>query len=155
VQQLSWKSRRFSWLGVGSGKVALSHPPTSGQRKPLGCQKSPLVISILFRKLNVSRILGELDMNTMKRRETFISYSRKDKDFALEFAREMKSAGYLVWLDQLDIATGARWDDEVEKALRECEIFLIILTTASVSFDNVKDEIGYAIDHRAFSKLNY
>ena len=86
-------------------------------------------------------------MNTVKRRETFISYSRKDKDFALEFAREMKSAGYLVWLDQLDIPTGARWDDEVEKALRECEIFLIILTTASVSSDNVKDEIGYAIDH--------
>jgi TIR domain. len=86
-------------------------------------------------------------MNTVKRRRAFVSYSRKDKDFALEFAREMKSTGYLVWLDQLDIPTGARWDDEVEKALRECEIFLIILTTASVSSDNVKDEIGYAIDH--------
>lgn len=87
-------------------------------------------------------------MNTSNRRETFISYSRKDKEFALKLARELKSAGYLVWLDQLDIPTGARWDDEVEKALRECDIFLIILTPASVSSENVKDEMGYAIDHR-------
>ena len=86
-------------------------------------------------------------MNTAKQRWTFISYSRKDKEFALKFARELKSAGYLVWLDQLDIPTGARWDDAVERALRECEIFLIILTTASISSENVKDEIGYAIDH--------
>jgi TIR domain-containing protein/WD40 domain-containing protein len=86
-------------------------------------------------------------MNTAKQRWTFISYSRKDKEFALKFARELKSAGYLVWLDQLDIPTGARWDDAVEMALRECEIFLIILTTASISSENVKDEIGYAIDH--------
>jgi hypothetical protein len=86
-------------------------------------------------------------MNTLKQHETFISYSREDKDFALEFAREMKLAGHSVWLDQLDIPTGARWDDEVESALRECKIFLIILTPASVASENVKDEIGYAIDH--------
>lgn len=86
-------------------------------------------------------------MNTLKRRGAFISYSRTDKDFALALARELRAASYLVWLDQLDIPTGARWDDEVEKALREHEIFLIILTPASVSSENVKDEIGYAIDH--------
>ncbi len=86
-------------------------------------------------------------MNSAKQRWTFISYSRQDKDFALELARELKSAGYLVWLDQLDIPAGARWDDEVERALQESEIFLIILTPASVSSENVKDEVGYAIDN--------
>jgi hypothetical protein len=86
-------------------------------------------------------------MNISKQHETFISYSRQDKDFALEFTREMKAAGLSVWLDQLDIPTGARWDDEVERALGECTIFLIILTPASVSSENVKDEIGYAIDN--------
>ena len=56
-------------------------------------------------------------MNTVKQRWTFISYSRKDKDFALKFTKELKSAGHFVWLDQLDIPTCARWDDEVEKGL--------------------------------------
>jgi hypothetical protein len=87
-------------------------------------------------------------MDSAKQRGAFISYSRSDATFALAIARELRSAGYPVWLDQLDIPTGARWDDQVESALRECEIFLIILTPASVSSENVKDEIGYAVDHR-------
>ena len=82
-----------------------------------------------------------------KQRQTFISYSRVKKNFALKLARELKAAGFPIWLDQLDIPAGARWDDEIEKALRECGIFLIILTPASIASENAKDEIGYAIDH--------
>lgn len=86
-------------------------------------------------------------MATEKKRHTFISYSRINKEFALKLARELKAAGFPIWLDQLDIPTGARWDDEIEKALRECGIFMVILTPASITSENTKDEIGYAIDH--------
>jgi hypothetical protein len=86
-------------------------------------------------------------MAAEKKRHTFISYSRINKEFALKLARELKAAGFPIWLDQLDIPTGARWDDEIEKALRECGIFMVILTPASIASDNTKDEIGYAIDH--------
>jgi hypothetical protein len=79
---------------------------------------------------------------------TFISYSRVNKEFALKLASELRSSGFSVWLDQLDIPTGARWDDEVERALDECEIFMVILTPASSNSDNVRDEISYAIDAR-------
>jgi hypothetical protein len=85
-------------------------------------------------------------MDAEKQRLTFISYSRADKDFALELAKELRSSGFLIWFDQLDIPTGSRWDDEVEKALENCEIFMVILTPDSMASDNVKDEIGYAID---------
>jgi formylglycine-generating enzyme required for sulfatase activity len=81
-----------------------------------------------------------------KQRRTFLSYSRTNKEFALRLARELKSEGFPVWLDQLDIPLGARWDVEVEKALIECEIFMIIITKDSISSENVLDEIGYAID---------
>jgi len=86
-------------------------------------------------------------MSLEKQRRTFLSYSRINKDFALSLAKELKSAGFPLWIDQLDIPTGARWDDELEKALDACEIFMVILTPASISSENVKDEIGYAIDH--------
>jgi hypothetical protein len=82
-----------------------------------------------------------------KQRHTFISYSRINKEFAVKLAKELKAAGFPVWLDQLDIPAGARWDDEIEKALRECRIFMAILTPASIASENAKDEIGYAIDH--------
>ena len=86
-------------------------------------------------------------MNEDKHR-TFISYPRKNSEFALKLARELKSAGFDVWFDQLDIPAGARWDDEVQKALAECGIFLVILTPEAIESENVKDEIGYAIDSR-------
>ena len=82
-----------------------------------------------------------------KQRKTFLSYSRINKDFAIKLAKELKSEGFDIWLDQLDIPAGSRWDREVEKALRESEIFMIILTPASVDSENVLDEIGYAIDN--------
>jgi hypothetical protein len=88
---------------------------------------------------------GETAME--KQRKTFLSYSRVIKDFALKLAQELKSEGFHVWLDQLDIQAGARWDREVEKALQESEIFMIILTKSSVESENVLDEIGYAIDN--------
>jgi len=87
-------------------------------------------------------------MAARKQRRTFISYSRVNKEFAVKLAKELRADGYSIWLDQLDIPTGARWDNELEEALEECEIFLLILTPAAISSENVKDEIGYAIDNR-------
>jgi len=80
-------------------------------------------------------------------RRTFLSYSRNDKDFALQLAKELKAARFPLWIDQLDNPTGARWDDELEKALVECSIFMVILTPDSTASENVKDEIGFAIDN--------
>jgi hypothetical protein len=89
----------------------------------------------------------EDDMLPNKVLQTFISYSRINQQFAIKLACELKSAGFSVWMDQFDIPTGSRWDEEIEKALHECEIFLLIMTPASIASENAKDEIGYAIDH--------
>ena len=86
-------------------------------------------------------------MGPDKSLQTFISYSRINQQFAIRLACELKSAGFCVWMDQFDIPTGSRWDDEIEKALRESQIFLFIMTPASIASENAKDEVGYAIDH--------
>jgi peptide/nickel transport system substrate-binding protein len=86
-------------------------------------------------------------MANERQRKTFLSYSRVNKDFAIKLAKELKAEGFSVWLDQLDIPAGTRWDVELEKALEECEIFMIIMTPASIGSENVRDEIGYAIDN--------
>lgn len=77
---------------------------------------------------------------------TFISYSRTNSAFAIKLAKDLKAAGYDVWLDQLDIPTGTRWDDQLETALETCTTFMVILSPESMQSQNVKDEIGYAID---------
>jgi hypothetical protein len=58
----------------------------------------------------------------------------------------LRDSGRHVWVDQLDIPKGARWDTEVEKALQACSCLLVVLSGASVKSQNVLDEVSYAID---------
>lgn len=79
---------------------------------------------------------------------TFISYARPDAEFALRLANDLRGAGVNVWLDQLDIPPGARWDRAVETALETCGRLLVILSPTSADSENVQDEIGLAFDNK-------
>ncbi|NNE09761.1 MAG: toll/interleukin-1 receptor domain-containing protein [Gemmatimonadetes bacterium] len=76
------------------------------------------------------------------------SYSRKDSEFASRLAKDLRAAGVRIWIDQLDIAPGTRWDDAIQQALVESESLLIILSPHSVASQNVQDEVGYALDEK-------
>jgi hypothetical protein len=78
----------------------------------------------------------------------FISYSRADSEFALRLAADLKTAGANVWLDQLDIEPGTRWDSAVEDALINSANMLVILSSVSVASDNVRDEVSYALSQQ-------
>ena len=82
----------------------------------------------------------------MKEEKIFLSYSRSDATFALDLAVKLKEAGANLWMDQLDIRPGARWDTEVGKALEDSECVLVILSATSVSSNNVLDEVSYALE---------
>ncbi|WP_418318164.1 toll/interleukin-1 receptor domain-containing protein [Piscinibacter sakaiensis] len=78
----------------------------------------------------------------------FFSYSRSDSNFVLKVARALRSEGRDVWVDQLDIPKGARWDVEVEKALKASGCLLVVLSPASTNSQNVLDEVSYALEER-------
>jgi photosystem II stability/assembly factor-like uncharacterized protein len=75
----------------------------------------------------------------------FISYCRTDSEFALRLAADLKESGAAVWLDQLDIIPGERWDIAVENALDLCGCLLVILSPQSVASANVLDEVSFAL----------
>ena len=75
----------------------------------------------------------------------FFSYSREDSDFALKLAEDLKAAGANVWLDQLDIRPGERWDRAVEDALTNSHRMVVLLSPASVKSINVMDEVSFAL----------
>lgn len=78
----------------------------------------------------------------------FFSYCRDDSEFALRLAEELKAAGASVWLDQLDISPGERWDRAVGDAINDCPRMLVILSPASVNSTNVMDEVSFALEAR-------
>ncbi len=77
---------------------------------------------------------------------TFFSYSRVDSEFVLRLAKDLRAAGAEVWLDQLDIGPGQRWDNAVQEALRRCPNQIVVLSPDSVSSENVMDEVSYGLD---------
>ena len=78
----------------------------------------------------------------------FVSYSRSDSEFVLKVARALRMEGRSIWVDQLDIPKGARWDDEVEKALKYCSCLLVVLSPTSSISPNVLDEVSYALNEK-------
>lgn len=76
----------------------------------------------------------------------FFSYSRIDSGFALQLAKDIRSSGIDIWIDQLDIQAGNHWDAAVEKALATSACVLVILTPSSTSSTNVMDEVSYALE---------
>jgi TPR repeat protein len=76
----------------------------------------------------------------------FFSYSREDSEFVLHVARDLKAAQADVWLDQMDIVPGQRWDDAVERALADCPRMLVVLSPAAVHSTNVMDEVSFALE---------
>lgn len=77
---------------------------------------------------------------------TFFSYSRVDSEFVLRLAQDLRAAGANVWLDQLDIGGGQRWDNAVQAALRRCPNQIVVLSPDSVNSNNVMDEVSYALE---------
>ena len=78
----------------------------------------------------------------------FVSYSREDSVFVLRLIEDLKAAGASVWLDQLDIEPGHAWDRAIEKALREAPRMLLVLSPASASSENVRNEISFALEEK-------
>ena len=75
----------------------------------------------------------------------FVSYSRTDTEFVMRLAEDLKAAGARIWLDQLDIPPGERWDRAVEAALNTSPVMLVVLSAAAIDSMNVMDEVSFAL----------
>lgn len=72
----------------------------------------------------------------------FISYATKDKDYVHQLAKELRRLNIDIWIDQ-DIPKGADWGDSIEKALKETDIMLLILSEASAVSEYVTHEWSF------------
>lgn len=78
----------------------------------------------------------------------FVSYSSKDRSFALKFVQELQDMGVNVWMDQLGIKLGENWDNAIEDALENSNTFLLFISPTAVASQNVQDEVHFAIKEK-------
>lgn len=76
--------------------------------------------------------------------DVFISYSRKDSDFARRLTNELEKRNQDVWIDWQDIPRGADWLNEIYSGIESADIFLLIVSQHSLTSQICNDEIAYA-----------
>lgn len=77
--------------------------------------------------------------------EVFVSYSRKDSDFARKLEEQLTLNGKTTWFDQDSIAEGADFQQEIYKGIEQSDNFLFIISPSSVESPHCKDEVEYAV----------
>ena len=75
--------------------------------------------------------------------KVFISYSRKDIDFAKRLTAELQKSDLDFWIDWEGIPPTVDWWREIEKGIEEADAFLFL-----ISPDSAKSKVcGQKIDH--------
>ncbi len=76
--------------------------------------------------------------------DIFLSYAHTDQAMARVVVEALRATGAGVWWDQ-DIPLGANWQQELERQLGQCSVFLLLLGGPGVS-GWVGGEVGVALD---------
>jgi len=80
--------------------------------------------------------------------KVFISYSRRDIDFARKLAGDLEKAGYDVWWDITDLHGGDDWVRVIPEAIASSNYFIVVLTPKSIESEWVRKEYTQALSLR-------
>lgn len=74
----------------------------------------------------------------------FISYAHKDSDMVYPIIERLNAEGYRVWYDD-GITPGSEWPENIAIHLENAETFIFFASPNSVSSDNCKREVNFAL----------
>ena len=75
----------------------------------------------------------------------FISYSRKDIDFAQKIVDALAANDLDTWIDWKSIPKGEDWEQEIYRGIEEADAFLFLVSPDSVASEMCNKEIDHAV----------
>lgn len=81
-----------------------------------------------------------LETSSRQKASIFISYSRKDAERVIQIANALKAEGFKVWLDVNEINFSPNYQADIEKAIVQASIFLLMASPASKDSEYVYGE---------------
>lgn len=88
----------------------------------------------------------------MRPRRIFLSHSSADRKAADRLARALTDAGLDVWYSKSHLKGAQQWQDEIGRALRRCNWFLLLLSPSAVKSMWVRRELSYALEKRRYNE---
>jgi predicted ATPase len=76
----------------------------------------------------------------------FISYSHADSAFADQLETDLRKQGFETWMDRQRLAGGQRWRRELQEAVEQAQVLLIVLSPDAIDSLSVQVEFDYALE---------
>lgn len=77
----------------------------------------------------------------------FLCHSSGDKPAVRALYRRLRADGVTPWLDEEDLLPGEKWETEIPKAVRSCDIVIVCFSQGSINKRGyLQKEIRYALD---------
>ncbi|NJN56925.1 MAG: toll/interleukin-1 receptor domain-containing protein [Leptolyngbyaceae cyanobacterium SL_5_9] len=86
----------------------------------------------------------------MQPNEIFLSHASRDQEFVSKLADELRRHGIPIWYSKINILGAQQWHDEIGRALKRCDWFLIVLSPNSIESMWVKRELVFALQQNRF-----
>jgi hypothetical protein len=116
---------------VGIGLIVVIQPTTPGG--------GLLLILIAVAVVNVIMQITRLFLRSSKRigwssaTKIFLTYASEDKAIAESIAFSLRELGYTVFLDRDDLPPGESFDQKIERAVNDSDIFIFLISPDSVA----------------------
>jgi hypothetical protein len=76
----------------------------------------------------------------------FVSYSRRDSYFVHPEIERLERRGYKVWYDKGQLQPGLLWDEQIRRAVRASNCFVVFVSENAVNSERVCDEMDQALE---------
>jgi len=95
--------------------------------------------------VDVKELLDGVRPSKQQAVKVFISYAHTDKTFVGNLASNLEKQGMKVWWDFDSLKGGQDWQKEIERGIKQCDYFLVVLTPEAKLSEWVGNEIEYAL----------
>src|SRR5262249_23166868 len=82
------------------------------------------------------------------RLKIFISYSRKDEDFAQDLLEGLEATGFEPYLDKHDIAAGEDWETRLGRLIETADTVVFVISPDAVASKRCAWEVDCTIDRK-------
>ncbi|MCK4826736.1 toll/interleukin-1 receptor domain-containing protein, partial [bacterium] len=88
------------------------------------------------------------------KKHIFLSYSKKDREFATKLGDDLTAAGHRIWIDR-SLEVGSDWEQTIEQQLNEASDVIVVLSSHALASEWVRHEgsMAYALKKQIFPVL--